>query len=341
MNDKYARSLTLQRVVLTVLSVVLGIVLIVLVGMTVYAGYRLNRTDAADTQQIQSAPAEGPMTVETPLTGFAPPQIEAAEVDFGSGPLLEIGGGKIVNILLVGQDSAAETGARSDTMILCSFNKEKNTVMMVSFLRDLYVRIPGYGKDRINAAFSFGGVGLLNQTITENFGVQIHGNVQVDFKHFRKIIDRLGGVSIELTPAEVKYMNKHLPDNPVTEGVNLLSGKQALTYARNRYDVDGDFSRTNRQRKLLSALIDAYKSKKLTEMLALVNDVLPMISTDISKGDLTAYAVTLFPMLESAEIQTLSIPISGGYYNADIDGKSVLVPNLEKNKEALAECISE
>ena len=104
--------------------------------------------------------------------------------------------------------------------------------------------------------------------------------------------------------------------------------------------MDGDFSRTNRQRKLLNALIEAYQGKRLTELLGLLNEVLPMVTTDIPKADLTAYAVALIPMLRDAEIITQSIPVSGGYYNATIDEMAVLVPDLEKNKQALIDTLT-
>ena len=142
-----------------------------------------------------------------------------------------------------------------------------------------------------------------------------------------------------MTAAEAKFINKHVPDSGLTEGESVLNGEQALMYARNRHDVDGDFSRTNRQRKLIRTLINTYKSKSLPEMLGLVNEILPMISTDISKKDLIAYAVTLFPMLADAEINTAHIPVSGGYYHDTINEKSVLVPYMKKNQQVIDELI--
>lgn len=335
MKDKNARSLAIQRTVLTVLAVVVAVVLVLVMADAARAGYQMNQIPEAETQL--QAPTETTQT-EPPLPMFTEPEITAAEVDFGTGPQIETVDSNIVNILLIGQDSAVE-GARSDTILLCSFNRETNTVAMISFLRDMYVRIPGYGKDRINAAYSLGGAELLKKTLYENFNIEVDGNVRVDFAHFRDIIDRLGGVKLNLTAAEAKFINKHVPDSDLTEGESVLNGRQALMYARNRHDVDGDFSRTNRQRKLIRTLINTYKSKSLPEMLGLVNEILPMIATDISKKDLIAYAVTLFPMLADAEIKTEHIPVSGGYYHDTINEKSVLVPYMEKNKQAIAELI--
>ena len=145
---------------------------------------------------------------------------------------------------------------------------------------------------------------------------------------------------MELTAAEARVINDHVRDKEVTEGTHLLDGRQALAYVRNRKDADGDFSRTNRQRKLLRAMAQAYKSKKLTQMLGLMEDILPMISTDISAIELTNYALTLFPMLNSAQIKTQSIPVEDGFRYANVDGKAVLLPDMEKNIQALSDVLT-
>ena len=249
-------------------------------------------------------------------------------------------GPQSINILLVGSDDTEEAGARSDTMILCTFNPKKNTITMTSFLRDLYVRIPGYGKNRINAAYSYGGIKLLNETLRENFDVRVDGNIQVDFGHFEEIVDLLGGVSIELTAAEAAFVNRRVAGSTLKEGMQQLTGTQALMYARDRYDTNGDFSRTNRQRKLLQALLETCRHKKLTQMLRVMRELVPMVEMDISKTDLTEYAMKLLPMLTDAEVSMQAIPISGGYRDAKIDGMYVLVPDLEKNKQALSDVLA-
>lgn len=207
-------------------------------------------------------------------------------------------------------------------------------------MRDLYVKIPGYKSNRINAAYYFGGMQLLNDTLYENFGVEVDGNVEVNFSRFEDVIDILGGVTMEITDAEAAFINKFAPGSHLTKGKHLLNGEQALAYARNRNDVDGDFSRTNRQRKLINELIEEYKNKKLTEMLGILSDILPLITTDMSKSDITSYAVQLFPMLATAQIKTQGIPAAGAYQSASIDGMSVLVPDLEKNIEILVDSLT-
>ena len=309
---------TLSRAVLTALCVTLAVLLALMIAVTAYAGFFSKTAQPVITETAQK-PTEStvPAVVVTALKEEKEPQ------------------SNIVNLLLVGKDADGATGTRSDTMILCTFNKKDQTITMTSFLRDLYVKIPGHGKDRINAAYNFGGMELLKQTISENFDVRIDGSIQVDFECFERIVDLLGGVTLELTAAEASYINRRVQGSALTEGAQLLTGRQALTYARNRRDKDGDFSRTHRQRKLLAEMIKAYKDQKMTRMLGIMKEVVPMVKTDISKTDMTVYAMTLFPMLSSAEVRTRAIPVAGGYHDERIDGKAVLVPDLEKNRKAL------
>lgn len=316
MDRKPFRAVLHRRAALAILAVTV----ILTVSATVYAG--------------------GNGAVAQPQQGTIQPgkNVEAVSLSVSQKP--RYGNGRVVNILLIGRDAGTGSGARSDAMILCTFNKKNNTITLTSFLRDMYVEIPGYKRNRINAAYRFGGRKLLNETIDRNFGIRVDGNIEVDFACFEKMIDRIGGIPMELTAAEAKFINTHVRGSTLTEGKHVLTGKQALTYARNRYDRDGDFSRTNRQRKLLNALLEIYKSKSLPEVLALIQEFRPMISTDISKSALTGYALSLLPMLSGAEIRMKAIPVEGGYRYAKIDGKSVLVPDLEKNRKALEEWLA-
>ena len=312
-----------------------GIMLILTVSARVYAGHLQMWQPEVTAQPVQISPVKIP----TPGEKFATAKMLQSDDAFGEQVQRRFSG-QVVNLLLVGRDADGNTGTRADTIMLCTFNKQKQTITLTSFLRDLYVKIPGYGKDRINAAYHFGGVQLLEQTLRENFGIQIDGSVLVDFEHFEQIIDLLGGVELELTKAEAAFINRHLSGSNLTAGMQLLSGKQALTYARNRYDRDGDFSRTNRQRKLLNVLIQTYKDKSLPQMLQLVKAIASMVKTDLSKADLTGYALSFFPMLSTAEIRTQAIPVEGGFSYSTIDGKAVLVPDMQKNKQVLEDTLS-
>ncbi len=238
----------------------------------------------------------------------------------------------LVNILLVGQDRReGEDRQRSDSMILLSMNPETNELSMISFLRDLYVQIPGYTDNRLNAAYAFGGFSLLKDTLYTNFGITVDGCIEVDFNGFKDIIDFVGGVDVELTEAEAEIVG----DGAVA-GLNHLDGEHALIYVRIR-KLDSDFGRTERQRKVLNAVFSKLKGTEMVELLGLVNDCLPIISTDMSDEEITSVAIQYAPALANLEISMYHVPENGFYKNATVRGMDVLIPDLAKIKKAIFE----
>ncbi len=118
-------------------------------------------------------------------------------------------GEHVVNILLIGQDRRAGQGTqRSDSMILVTFNKNTGVIALTSIMRDQLVHIPGYGSDKLNHAYQYGGMELLDQVLLDHYGIRVDGNVEVDFSGFQEIVDLLGGVEIELTEKEAEHLNK-------------------------------------------------------------------------------------------------------------------------------------
>lgn len=259
----------------------------------------------------------------------------------------------VLNILLIGQDTQpGVSGSRSDSMILATVNQKKKEITITSFMRDLYVDIPGYKKSRINAAYALGGAKLLDETIERNFGIHIDGNIAVNFTGFAKCIDIIGGVDLELSAAEAGAVNKELfaTRHPILDGTDLqadrwalmggfqhLNGDDALQYARIR-EIDSDFSRTNRQRKLLSAVFEKLKNSDLKTMNALLEEVLPLLSTDISNTKLIGYAAGVLAM-QPATFKTDRIPADGTFREAVVHHMQVLVPDLEKNQLHLKESL--
>lgn len=255
---------------------------------------------------------------------------------------LKIGGtgSPLINILLVGQDRReGEDTARSDSMILCTFHRETKKLTMTSFLRDLYVEIPGHSANRINAAYAMGGTPLLNQTLEHNFDVHIDGSVEVDFAQFTKIIDLLGGVKLELRKDEADLINREI-GTTLTEGLQTLSGEEALVYSRIRkLDLDGDFSRTDRQRKVMSALLEAYRDMSVSDLLPAVSRLMPMITTDMNPGQILMCAMELLPALSQTEITSQRIPADGTYHDATIDGMNVLTVDMESARRMLRDTL--
>lgn len=299
------------RSAMKLLCLMLGLVLTVMVGATVYFQAQMGMLPSLEE-------------------GLSKLDWELPELSLGKTDQIGGRGSHVVNILLIGQDRReGEERARSDSMILCTFNKKTQQVIMTSFLRDLYVTIPGHGANRINAAYAAGGMELLDKTLEENFGLHIDGNVEVDFDRFAEIIDLLGGVELELRQDEADFINEETGSS-LTAGWQRLAGEQALMYSRIRkLDADGDFSRTNRQRKVMSALLSAYRGSGAGTMVSLLKQVLPMLDTDLGNMKLLMLAAELAPMLGSAEIVSQHVPAPGTYTDQTIDGMAVLVPDKE------------
>lgn len=328
---KQKRKSSPARAVMKLLCTVLGLILAVMLGVTVFVQYllgQINYVDSDDTTLLSQLELDKILGSSSQNSG---------DISFDSHNT-QVGGrgSPVVNILLIGQDRREnESRARSDSMILCTFNKQTKQLIMTSFLRDLYVEIPGYHSNRINAAYAVGGMSLLDKTLEKNFGVYIDGNVEVDFNQFADIVNLLGGVEIELRQDEADFINEET-GSTLSQGVHTLNGDQTLAYTRIRkLDADGDFSRTNRQRKVISALLDAYKGSNLTTVLSLVTKILPMITTDMNSIELMGHALELFPMLSGAELVSQRVPADGMYTNQTIDGMAVLVADMDATREML------
>lgn len=254
----------------------------------------------------------------------------------------------IVNVMLIGQHrQKGEDSKLSDTMILCSLNKETKTLTLTSFQRDLYIKLPNYkkhecGKNRINVAYNLGwrwageigGMEMLDQLIYENFGVEVDYNVEVGFDAFIEVIDVLGGVDLTITEAEAGKLE--LPG----AGTYHLDGEQALVYARLR-STDNDFYRTNRQRNVIMALIAKAKTMSIGEMNDALKKVLPYVITDMTNEDITKLALELLPMVVDLKIESAQCPVEGTYWfdMIEISGieSSVILCELEPNRKILME----
>ena len=246
---------------------------------------------------------------------------------------------EVINVLLVGSDKRTDwtESGRSDSVMIGTLDMKNKQLKITSLMRDMYVSIPGYADNRFNAAYSFGGVSLVYQTIAKNFGLSLDGYVIVDFDAFISVIDTIGGVDITLTDAEQEYLVTAYKKGTVTKvkkGLNTLNGKQALAYTRIRQDSQGDFGRTERQRKVLQAIFMKVKAMSLTEIFDLAEEVLPYITTDLTNDEIYSY-VTSIIKLGTTEINQFRIPIDHSYTNEKIREMAVLVPDLEANRQAL------
>ena len=348
--------LQFSHIALIVLDVFLVLVLIITIFATAYVNKFLNlinyettpESSSQDSIHLDSWPTDPdwttiPTTVETVPPDFTGPVVDPTDVSVPDDtPSTIIRHKNLVNILLIGQDRRpGEPRQRSDTMILVTINTKDYTITLTSFMRDLYVAIPGYSPNKLNAPYAKknGGMSLLCETLLMNFGVYVDGCVEVDFTGFEDIINMLGGVEITLTEKEAEYFRDKLAYTNMTAGTHILTGTQALHYSRIR-KIDSDFQRTERQRKVLTQVIEKCMDKSLPELLSLMETILPMITTDLTSKQITNYALNLFPVLAKATIKTQRIPAYGDYTSQYInDVGSCLVPDLNECRQLLIDTL--
>ncbi|MEE1113508.1 MAG: LCP family protein, partial [Eubacterium sp.] len=241
----------------------------------------------------------------------------------------------VTNILLIGQDRReGEERARSDTMIIASINKKNKSIVLTSLMRDMYVPIPGYSDNRINAAYAFGGMDLLDRTIEQDFGIRIDGNIEVDFDRFVQAMKVIGDISIDLSAEEAEYMNNLGQGWSLTEGVNSLTPEQSLAYSRIRYVGNSDWERTDRQRRVIKTAYDKVKGSDLLNLLSMADQMFPALKTDMTNRQIAGLVYTM--STKQMEITgTYRLPVDGMYEEQTIYGMDVLVPSLGKNSAAL------
>lgn len=342
----------LKKGLMITLFVVCGLIWVAIIAGVIYFESILGLINKADDEVLETmsdAQYQAMMDAmqETIPEDFTGEVMDAEDVQWAEEAEDLEESDDIINILLIGQDRRAHEGrSRSDSMILVTVNKPAKTLTLTSFMRDMYVPIPGRDDNRINVPYAVGGMSLLDATLRRNFGVTVDGNVVIDFYSFIDIVDLMGGVEIELSAKEADYMNSNFSwdvddglDDAwnLTEGVQQLNGSQALSYARMRKVGLSDYERTERQRRVVSKLIEKAKTLSVSELNLLLQHALPLITTDLENAEILGYALELFPMLKDLEIQTLRIPVDGGYEAKMIDGMAVLVPDLWYNRVKLQE----
>lgn len=244
----------------------------------------------------------------------------------------------VKNILLIGLDDDEGSGtSRSDTMMLLTIDTINNAIKLTSFLRDMWVEIPEHEKAKLNASYAYGGAQLTMDTIEYNFDVDIDNYILVDFNMFRKIVDSLGGITVEITEREAEFINR-TTKSVVQTGINELDGKKALIYSRIR-KLDSDFYRTMRQRKVITAIIDKVKDVNPLELFGIVKDILPMITTDIKPLSMIFTGISALGCLNIENIEQMQIPSENAYVSKTIRGQAALVPDMEENINNLKEFI--
>lgn len=260
----------------------------------------------------------------------------------------------VVNVALFGLDGRDEEDLagsdRSDTIMIASLNFETGEAKVVSLMRDLLVQLTAtenndYYVDKINAAYSFGGVQAAIRTINENFDLNIRDYAVVNFDCLVDTINALDGVDVDIKNEDVLYWtNEYIgPVMAVTGkwgdpiqgiGPHHLNGVQALAYCRNRYS-DSDYGRTARQREVITQILEKLMSSDLLTIMNVLRSVYPYVTTSLSLGEISDYAQS-FLALQERTIMTSRLPFDGINTTGDVNDSSCVIPTtLEDNAKVL------
>lgn len=248
-----------------------------------------------------------------------------------------------INVLLVGLDGRdKDEGSRTDSIILATADTNNKRIKLTSFMRDMYVPIPGHGQNRINSAYAIGGSDLLTKTINQDFGLGIQYYMSIDFRAFQQLVEQVGGIDLEVKDHEVKEINKFIQevngkDSTLLKGPGYqhLNGQQALSYSRIRKVGRDDYERTERQRRVISLLIEKARKTSPLKFPQMVSTLLPYIKTNIPTTKLMSMAYTVYKF-GNTPIETMRLPADGAFESMDVNGMSVLVPNMQKNADLLS-----
>lgn len=246
-----------SKIVLWILGVIISILLVTIGGIYSYGNHLFNKIEKIEIDKSDVGIKD---EVEEKLSAYSD---------------------SVINIALFGIDAEDGGVGRSDSIIIATIDTTHKKLKLISIMRDSYVTIEGHGDDKINHAYAFGGPQLAIKTLNENFDLNIDDFVAVNFTTLPKIIDMLGGVTIDITSEEVS----HIPGID-TAGTYTLTGEQALAYSRIRYASGGDYVRTDRQRTVLSKVFEKVLSINFTQYPSLLSEILPMVQTNLDYSEI-------------------------------------------------------
>ncbi len=232
-----------------------------------------------------------------------------------------------VHILLLGTDSRdVDSNGRSDSMMVATVDPVSKKAYLMSIMRDTYVNIPGHGRSRINAAYSYGGAPLAMETVGQLLGVPINSYVTIDFEGFKALVDQVDGVDIDVEK-DMHYTDGgdgHRYDINLKKGYQTLDGTHALQYVRFRHDATSDFTRTERQRKFLAALAAKMQSStSIVNLPSILKATAPYIQTNMSASTMLKLA-GLGMDVNVGNIEKLQIPPTPLLKEETIHGAAVL-----------------
>lgn len=318
-----------KKIFLIVLAVVLVLVIGVVAAGAIYYNRMMNKMNIIELpEDTYVYTEETEMTQETvEQTDAKEDETEVTEATTVETTVPKATAEDIINILVVGQSSrAGEESRMADTTMLVSINTFDGTVTLFSVLRDSYVKLPDYkghvcGRAKFTVCYGLGynwggtagAMEMTNICMRDNFGVEVDYNVEIDFESFIRVIDFMGGVEIELTEAEAKYLNEDdlYVKYDVQPGLQYLDGMAALSYARMRKaegDNDSDIKRSARQRLLIETLLNKVRGCSLKELQNVADILLPLITTTMTPSDVVEILARIIPVFDQIHIVGETIP---------------------------------
>ena len=339
------------KIFLIVIAVILVLLLILAGAAYLYLQSKLKKMNIIELPKDTYAYTEPTDEVTRP------PETGAAETTEATteATVPKMTADDIVNILFVGQAArAGEEETMADSTMLVSINTYTKEITCMSILRDSFVKLPDYkghqcGRAKFTVCYNLGyqwgggtagGMEMTNICLKDNFGIEVDYNVEVSFDSFIKMIDYIDGVDIDLTQAEADYLNKDTlyVKRTIEPGVQRLQGMEALSYARMRKaagDSESDIKRTERQRKVVEALLEKFRYRSIADLNKWIDILLPMVSTTMTPTDVTKLAARVLPIFSELKIKGATVPMEGWGDMVDIykDGQTHSVMRFDTAKE--------
>ena len=255
---------------------------------------------------------------------------------------------QVTHYLMLGEDGYAEEitdDARTDTIVIVSLDEKYNRVIMTSVLRDSRINNPNGNATKANLLYKYFGLQGVEQCLERELGIEIEGAVLVNFANVKPVIDALGGVDIEIDVNEYLAIRSILlgrdPNMPDGPGMTHMTGRIALAYMRARATGQGgDFSRTERQRKVVSQLMDKCRGLSLLELIGIYNQVSEGMKMSLSAMDILAAFTKGYQLIAGgADFVEFSIPQKGTYAYGTVGGSSALEVRWQANRERFHELL--
>ena len=334
-----------KRSVIVIISIILALLLLLTSGVVFYLS-KLNlikfsdgKTSAADGLEIN----DSEILDEASRMDEAIADLEQKDAVDATGEIYK--DSNYFNILLIGTDERTENfsdNARGDSCMILSIGKKDGSMKLISLERGMGVPIlDGKYKgsyDWLTHTFRYGGADLMMREVRECFKVDVERFIRVNFATFKQGIESVGGIDVTLTAAEADYINKYAPGSGCVAGLNHLNGKTALEYARCR-KIDSDWHRVERQRNVIQAVVTKTKDLGITELNDLLNNVLPIVQTNLTKLEITELLLSA-PKYRGVTMEQMTVPIKGSYGGMKgMGGRSLFSVDFETNAKVLREFI--